>query len=78
MEILTVRDTIAWKIMRQYIDHVFGSDQKMDDNDFITVYGDYIKNGGSWRSLLNGDVECFTILDNSISSMIQSKNSSET
>lgn len=59
MEKMTVQDTIAYKIVRQILDHIFSSDFEMSDADFMGIYRAFINTGGSWQKLLAGSVAEF-------------------
>ena len=60
---ISVRDTIAWKIISQFTDHLYGSDAHLTDDKFLSIYNSFLENGGSWKSLIDGDVDGFTILE---------------
>ncbi len=48
----SVKQTLAWRIVRPLVDHVYGSDEKMSSDDFLTVYRAFA--GGLGAALLAG------------------------
>jgi len=53
-----VADTIAYRIVDQIFGHIF-PDEKFSESDFMKIYRGYIKIGGSWESLVHGELDSF-------------------
>lgn len=49
-----IGDTIAFRVVRQILDHIYGSDQVMEDEDFLSIFRTFVNLGGKWEHLLNG------------------------
>ncbi len=58
-----VKDTTAYKIVRQIVDHVYGSDEKVSNKEFVDIYRRYVAAGGSWERLMDGDMGCVKIIE---------------
>lgn len=58
----TIEDTAAWKITRQLVDHIFGSDTDVSDDEFIFIYRVFLSRGGSWKDLMDGDTRIIIML----------------
>lgn len=68
-----VKDTTAYKIVRQITDHVYGPDTKLSNEDFVRIFHDYASRGGSWERLMNGDMGCVKIIEDSIDIFIKNR-----
>ncbi len=68
-----VKDTVAYKIVRQITDHVYGSDTKLSNEDFVRIFHDYRVRGGSWERLMNGDMGCVKIIEDSIDAFMDNR-----
>ena len=68
-----VRDTAAYRIVRQITDHVYGPDEKVSDSDFIKIYEEYNSQGGSWEKLMAGDMGCVKIIEDAIDALMQNR-----
>ena len=68
-----VKDTVAYKIVRQITDHVYGPDTKISNEEFVHIFHDYGSRGGSWESLMNGDMGCVKIIEDSIDQFIKNR-----
>lgn len=66
-----VKDTTAYKIVRQITDHVYGPDTKISNEDFIHIFYDFGIHGGSWERLMNGDMGCVKIIEESIDDFVK-------
>ena len=49
-----ISDTVSYKITRQIVDHIYGSDQEMTDDDFMALFRTFHNLGGSWENLIGG------------------------
>jgi hypothetical protein len=67
---LGVKDTSAWRIVRQLINHSWGADQELDENEFLNICSNFYHNGGSWELLLDGDMSHVSILETCIEASI--------
>ncbi len=70
---VTVKDTTAYKIVRQITDHVYGPDEKLSPEDFVKIYHDYGSRGGSWEKLMDGDMGCVKIIEDSIDTFVKGR-----
>lgn len=68
-----VKDTTAYKIVRQIVDHVYGSDEKISGEDFVFVHHAYIADGGSWEKLMAGDMGCVKILEDVLERFVKDR-----
>jgi hypothetical protein len=66
-----VKDTAAFRVIRQVVDHTWSSDEEVSDEDVVTVCRDFVRRGGSWKDLMSGDVRAFQALESSIQSMFE-------
>jgi hypothetical protein len=73
MESAGVKDTTAYKIVRQIADHIYGSDEKLSNSDFISIYHNFVESGGSWEGLINGDMGSVKILEDSLAAFIDER-----
>jgi len=68
-----VKDTAAYKIVRQILDHTWGSDSKLEEKDFLHVLSSFYRRGGSWERLMDGDMKCVKHLEDSIDDFMNAK-----
>ena len=47
-----IKDTTAYIITRQVMDHVYGDDEKLSSEDFVVIFKIYLGRGGSWEGLM--------------------------
>lgn len=59
----TIKDTAAWRITRQLVDHIFGHDTDLSDDEFIFIYRVFLKRGGSWKELMDGNILIIILLE---------------
>ncbi len=69
----SVKDTIAFRIVRQILDHVYGNDQKMDDEEFVHLYRTFVRLGGSWEAVVRGDINGFDLLESLVAAFVKVK-----
>lgn len=55
------------------LDHVYGADQEMSDTDFVLIFRNFHKCGGSWESLLSGSMDDVRKLEGVIHMAINDK-----
>lgn len=68
-----VKDTAAYKIVRQITDHVYGPDTKLSNEEFVKIFYDYGRRGGSWERLMDGDMGCVKIIEDSIDAFMNTR-----
>jgi hypothetical protein len=68
-----IKDTTAFKIVRQITDHVYGPETKISDEDFVHIFHDYGTRGGSWERLMDGDMGCVKIVEDAIDSFVKGR-----
>ena len=66
MEDAGIKQTTAYRVIRQVIDHTWGSDEELDDSDIVTVCKNFRDQKGSWKNLLDGEVESFNKLEKAL------------
>lgn len=70
MDKLGVKDTAAYRIIRQITDHVWGSDVELSDRDVSLICASFYGKGGSWERLMAGDIGCIAKLEHSIDELV--------
>lgn len=68
-----VKDTAAFRVIRQVVDHTWSADEKLDDGEVVRICQDFRRLGGSWKELMAGDVRQFEILEGVIGSLFDSR-----
>jgi hypothetical protein len=68
-----VKDTAAYRITRQITDHTWGSDEKLSDAEFVSIYKSFHRVGGSWERLMDGDMSCVQKLEESIDNFMNNR-----
>jgi hypothetical protein len=68
-----VKDTAAYRIVRQITDHVYGPDTKLSNEDFVKIFHDYAARGGSWERLMGGDMGCVKIIEDTIDAFLDNR-----
>lgn len=70
---LGVRDTAAYEVFRMVVDHTWGPEEDMDDQEFLDVCRSFRAMGGSWEALMSGDVRHVTLLERAIDELVAYK-----
>ena len=65
-----IKDTTAYAISRQVMDHVYGEDEELSEQDFSYVSRDFKRRGGSWESLMAGDMRSVEALEAALESLV--------
>ncbi len=65
-----VKDTTAFRVMRQITDHTWGSDVDLSDDDVVYVCRSFSSFGGTWEALLGGDMRSIEALEKAIDSLV--------
>lgn len=73
----SLKETTAFKIIRQMLDHMYGSDVKLSDDDFLHIYSTYMNLGGSWEMMIRGSMPSFDLLVKLLDSFVDIKNNQE-
>jgi hypothetical protein len=68
-----VKDTTAYLISRQIMDHIYGDDEEMSNKDFVGLYHDFLRRGGSWQRLMDGDMRSVKIIEDAIEHLVKSR-----
>ena len=74
MNQLGVKDTAAWRIVREMIDHSWGNDRDIDDEKFLELCISFYEDGGTWEDLMAGNSKCVSILQGHIDFIFHSEN----
>ena len=64
----------ANRIIRQFVDHLLGSDRQVSQRDFQVIRLVFRRGGGAWEDLYGGDVKHLVLLENVIKSWGKFKN----
>lgn len=70
---LGVKDTAAFRVIRQIVDHTWGSDEKLDDREIVALCKAFRDNGGSWRGVMGGDSSSVQKLEDVIDFYLQNR-----
>jgi len=62
------KETTAYRVIRQLIDHSWGVDVDVSSGLLTDICKTFYRLGGSWERLVDGDPKCFRILDSAINS----------
>jgi hypothetical protein len=54
---------LANRIIRQFVDHLFGEDMIMGRDDFLAVRTVYRQRGGTWQAIDSGSKDAIDILE---------------
>jgi hypothetical protein len=68
-----IRDTAAWHVIEQILEHVWGLGEDLDDEEALAVCKLFWKAGGSWRGIMDGDQRHARILEESINDVISAR-----
>jgi hypothetical protein len=69
----SLSDTAAFKIIRQMMDHAWGSDEELEDGDLVFILDGFRSAGGSWQGVLSGSTVDLQKLDDVIESYVQAR-----
>lgn len=72
-----VKDTAAFRVIRQVVDHAWSSDEEVRDEDVVNICLEFHRLGGSWKGLMEGDVRAFHILERAIEGFLEFRNLSK-
>lgn len=68
-----VKSTTAYIISRQIMDHIYGEDEELSDEDFSYVSSEFRRRAGSWESLTKGDMRSVKALEDSLASLVNTR-----
>jgi hypothetical protein len=68
-----VKDTTAYVISRQIMDHIYGDDEEMSNQDFVSLYHDFHRRGGSWQALMDGDMRSVKVIEDALECLVKSR-----
>jgi hypothetical protein len=71
-----IKDTTAYKIIRQITDHIWGSDEKYEDSDVVAICRIFTSRNGSWESLMGGSMKDTICLEESIEAFVKYRKTS--
>lgn len=66
-------DTAAFKIVRQMLDHAWGSDEELEDGDLLSILDSFRASGGLWQGVISGSTADIQKLDDVIGSYVQAR-----
>lgn len=59
-------DTAAYRVIRQIVNHGWGADVDIDEDDIVAVCRTFQKSAGSWEAVMAGNIDEFIKLENSV------------
>ena len=68
-----IKSTIAFRVTRQFIDHMYGGDKFLSKKGFMNIFRVFRNLGGSWESVIRGDLQHIEILKDTIESYFEVK-----
>ncbi len=68
-----IKDTIAYKITRQILDHIYGSEEEMTVDHFVVIFKAYLSRGGTWEGILSGHIRCVQLLEQILGEFVDLK-----
>lgn len=68
-----IKDTAAYRVIRQITDHTWGSEIDLSDGDIVSICLDFRASGGSWESLMGGDMGSVVVLERCIDGLVGPK-----
>jgi hypothetical protein len=74
MNNIGMEDTAAYKIIRQVVNHTWGSDEDINEEELVIISRSFHANGGSWQKLMDGDIKSVDILEGVIDELINNRN----
>jgi hypothetical protein len=77
MNDISMEDTAAYKIVRQVVNHTWGSDEDISEEELVIISKKFHANGGSWQRLMDGDIKSVNILEEVIDELINNRNLSK-
>lgn len=78
MSDIGVKDTTAYKITRQIMDHIYGSDEKLSNKEFLAIYELFNRSGGSWGALMNDSMDDVVKLEKCLENFVKYRNTVKT
>jgi len=57
MERPELQDTIACRVIDEFLSHIYNPDFSMEDEDYLFILKNFWNIKGSWEKLLSGDME---------------------
>lgn len=71
---MSVKDTTAYAVVEQIIDHNWTAKHKLADDEFLSLCLAFEKSNGSWSGLMDGDIGQVVKLTTLIEDLINLKN----
>lgn len=68
-----IENITAYKITRQIMDHIYGSDEEMSERDFVIIHKAFRNLGGSWESLMSGDMTAIKVIEDVLESFVDER-----
>lgn len=65
-----MHDTTAYKVLRQLIDHTWGFDLSLDEEDLINIASIFRDLNGAWEKIMNGDTNEISKLESATQAWI--------
>lgn len=69
-----VKETVAYRVCRQIVDHVYGSEEKLSSEEFLQVYRIFHGAGGSWEGVIRGDLHAVNLLEGALDRFMRWRN----
>lgn len=68
-----IKNTTAYIISRQIMDHIYGENEELSEQDFSYVSSEFRRRAGSWESLTKGDMRSVKALEDSLASLVNTR-----
>lgn len=65
---------VSFRIIRQILDHIYGSDVEMTVKDFEAINNSFVKFGGSWEAVIKGSPSHINKLISTLADFVKVKN----
>jgi predicted glycoside hydrolase/deacetylase ChbG (UPF0249 family) len=76
MDGISVFDTIAYRVMDEYVSHAY-EDEEIDEDGFMNIYNVFRKRGGSWEAVINGDPGHINAMKETVDSYFEVRDAAE-
>jgi hypothetical protein len=74
MDDISMEDTAAYRVVRQIVNHGWGNDEDISEEDLVQISGDFHARGGLWEDLMGGDITAVGLLEDAIGDLINRRN----
>lgn len=72
-----IKQTAAYKIIREMVDHGWDSDTRLEKEEVVSICKTFSAKGGSWESYMSGDFRQFTLLEDIVKKHMKNRQDPE-